>query len=125
MNNALKRLARRVEADPGFMASLLAEYARAEGLDDAGLAAALGCDEERLTGVRLCRAPRPDAAGFREDVRRVAERFAIDAGRLLEIVRQGEALRRLREGGEAAPGFLMAARDRTDDPPPAGEGNGP
>ena len=117
MSDPLKRLAARVESDPSFLASLLSEYARAEGLDDAGLARDLGCKEDDLTGVRLCRAPRPDPAGFREDVRRVAERFSLDADRLMGVVREAEALRRLREGGAAAPGFLMAARDRPDEPP--------
>ena len=57
MNNPLDRLARRVEEDPFFLASLLAEYARAEGLDDLALAQALDCEPEALTGIRLCRAP--------------------------------------------------------------------
>ena len=124
MSDPLKRLAARAASDPSFLASLLAEYARSEGRDDAGLARELGCPEETLTGVRLCRAPRPDPAGFREDVRRVAERFALDADRLMEVVRQAEALRRLREGGSAAAGFLMAARDRPDEPP-RGQGKAP
>jgi hypothetical protein len=125
MSDPLKRLARRVEADPHFLASLLAEYARAEGLDDIGLARELNCRAEDLTGVRLCRAPRPDTAGCREDVRRVADRFGLAADRLLEIVRQVEALRRLRDGGAAAPEFLMAARDRPDAPPCPEEGKRP
>jgi hypothetical protein len=125
MSDPLKRLARRVEADPHFLASLLAEYARAEGLDDVGLARELNCRAEDLTGVRLCRAPRPDPAGCWEDVRRVAERFALGAARLLEVVRQAEALRRLREGGTTAPGFLMAARDRPVEPPRPEEGKRP
>jgi len=115
MSDPLKRLAHRVENDPHFLACCLAEYARAEGLDDAALAQELGCGGEVLMGVRLCRAPRPDAASFRRDVREVAEHFALDAVRLAEIIRQGEAFRLLREGGVGAPGFLMAARDRPNE----------
>jgi hypothetical protein len=119
MSDPLERLGRRVEQDQFFLASLLAEYARAERLDDSGLAQALGCQPETLTGIRLCRAPRPDPAGFREDLRQVAERFGLDVGRLRDVMREAEALRRLREGATGAPGFLMAARDRPEEPPPA------
>ena len=59
MTSPLDRMAQRAEADPFFLASLLALYAGSEQLDDAGLAAALGCPVETLTDVRLCRAPRP------------------------------------------------------------------
>jgi len=118
MSDPLEGLGRRVEQDQFFLALLLAEYARAERLDDTGLAQALGCRPETLTGIRLCRAPRPDPAGFREDVCQVAERFGLDAGRLRDVVREAEALRRLREGAAGPPGFLMAARDRPEEPPP-------
>jgi hypothetical protein len=115
MSEPLNRLARRVEADPRFLASFLAEYAQSEGLDESELARVLGCTREALTGIRLCRAPRSDAAGFREDVRQVAEQFGLDAVRLAEIIRQGEAFRLLRAGAVGAAGFLMAARGRPED----------
>lgn len=122
MSDPLKRLARRVENDPRFLAGLLTEYARSEGLDEAGMARELGCEEAILTGLRLCRAPRPEAADFRQDVRQIAEHFSLDAVRLAEILRQGEAFRLLQQGGVGAPGFLMAARDRSEEaPPPRGE----
>ncbi len=125
MSDPLKRLARRVENDPSFLACLLDEYARAEGLDDAALARELGCQPADLTGVRLCRAPRADPASFRDDVRQVAQRFALPLDRFLEIVRQGEALCRLRGGAADPAGFLMAARDPPDDSPPPTEGKAP
>jgi hypothetical protein len=118
MSELLARLAQRLEGDPAFLACALAEYARAERLDDDALARHLGCPPAELTAVRLCRAPRPGPADFRADVRHVAERFGLDETRLMEAVREAEALRRLREGAAAAPGFLMAARDREGDPPP-------
>ncbi len=124
MSDSLQRLARRVEADPLFLASLLAEYARAERLDDAQLAQALGCHPEDLTALRLCRAPRADPVGFREDVRLIAARFGLDEARLMQIVRQGQALTSLRQGAPAAPGFLMAAREKPKEPP-AAEGKDP
>lgn len=125
MNDPLELLARRVEQDSFFLAALLAEYARAEGLNDAGLARALGCRPETLTGLRLCRAPRPDATDFRDDTRQVAERFALDTERLRHVIREAEALRRLRAGATGSSGFLMAARDRPEEPPPVTEEAGP
>lgn len=118
MSDPLKRLARRAEKDRKFLAFVLAEYAQSEGLDDAGLARALGCTEETLTGVRLCRPPRAEAADFRADVREIADYFSLDAVRLAEVIRQGEVFQLLREGGGGGPGFLMAARDRLEEEPP-------
>lgn len=125
MRDPLEKLAVRVEADPLFLASILAEYAQAEECDPAGLAQALGCRVEDFTGLGLCRAPRPEPASFRADCRHIAERFGLDLNKLMRFVRQGEALRRLRQGSGGAPGFLMAARDRPEEPPAPEEGNEP
>ena len=119
MNKSLNALARRVEGDPFFLAGLLADYADSESIDEAGLAAALGCDPEALTAIRLCRAPRPDRFGFREDVDQIAGRFGLDADRLAAVVRRGEAIRRLRPAAPGGHGFLAAARD--GETPPEGE----
>ena len=118
MSDALRHLAARVETDPFFFAHPLAEYARSERLDDSALAARLGCRLEDLTPLRLCRAPRPDPDGFRDDLTRVASRFGIDPGVLAVAVRHGQGLATLRATARAdtTPGTLLAARD---DPPPA------
>lgn len=117
MTNPLAALAAKAAGDPFFLGFALAEYARAEGLTDDRLAAHLGCPVEDLTMLRLCRAPRPDPDGFRADVERVAGRFGVDPGRLAAVVRQAEAVVRLRAAGAvtAEPGFFLAARD--GDPP--------
>jgi hypothetical protein len=120
LSELLARLARRVRDDPFFLASLLALYAESEGIDDAGLA----CPADTLTALRLCRAPREDAAGFREDIGRLAARFGVDADRLIEVVRRGQALRRMRGAAPAARGYLMAARDG-EEPPAEGGGASP
>ncbi|HEX5269303.1 MAG TPA: hypothetical protein VFW33_02395 [Gemmataceae bacterium] len=117
MSDSLKTLAARAENDPFFMASPLAAYARGERLDDAALAAALGCAPGDLAMLRLCRAPRSDPAEFWDDVSRVAERFGIDPQRLAEAVRQGRVLLRFQAPRPGANGLLMAARDREPDPP--------
>ena len=117
MSDPLADLAAKAAGDPFFLASALAEYARAEGLADDRLAAHLGCPVGSLTMIRLSRAPRPDPDGFRADVERVAERFGADAGRLAAVVRQVEGAIRFRQAGSvtAEAGFFLAARD--PDPP--------
>jgi hypothetical protein len=119
MVDPLKALAARAEREPFFLAAPLAAYARSEQLDDAGLAAALGCREEDLVMVRLCRAPRDESSEFWEDVHCVAGRFGLDPERLAEAVKRGRVVLRL-QAARPATGGLMAARDR-DEPPPTGE----
>ncbi len=120
MTDPLANLAARAAADPFFLAAPLAEFARSEGLDDAGLADALGCPMSDLTHVRLCRAPRPTPDDFRADVAAVATRFGLDPAALAAAVRRGQSLARLRaaHAGAAEPGLLLAARDDDRSPPP-------
>jgi hypothetical protein len=113
MSGPLERLARRARGDPFFLAPLLACYAECEGLDDAGLAEALGCPPAALTALRLCRAPRPAPEEFWADVTRIAERFGADPERLAALVRQSQATLALRA---AAGGRLLAARDAEEGP---------
>lgn len=114
MANRLESLARRVEENPGFLASALADYARSEALSADALAAQLGCDVRQLGKLRLCRRPRFGSEPFSADVARIASEFGIDRDILLEAVRRADALAALRDVvGDA--GYLMAARDRAED----------
>jgi hypothetical protein len=115
MNQYLEHLARRVADAPDFLACALAEYARGERLDDAGLAARLGVSVEILTHLRLCGAPRAEAPLFRRDVEQIARRFTVDPDVLAEVTRRGQSLWHLRNAGAAqGGGFLLAARDNED-----------
>jgi hypothetical protein len=118
MSDAVRLLADRLAADPRFLAHPLAEYARSEGLDEAALAARLGCRPDDLPLVRLCQSPRADE--FRADVTAVATRYGIDPETLAQAVKRGQGLAETREAVRRADGasFLMAARD---DDRPAGE----
>jgi hypothetical protein len=118
MPDPLQALAARVEGEPFFLASLLAPYARSEGLRDAELAAALGCREDDLTMVRLCRAPRTAPEKFWEDVTAIAARFGIDPERLAEAVKRGRVIHGLEAARPRAGGGLIAARDREPEPRP-------
>jgi hypothetical protein len=116
MTDPLARLARKVEGDPFFLAPVLALFARSEGLDDAGLAAALGCPPAELPRLKLCRPPREGPEHFWPDVTQIATAFGLGPDRLAEAVRRGQALQRLQRPA-AGPGTLLAARDA---PPPEG-----
>lgn len=122
---ALDALAARAANEPFFLASLLAAHARSEKLDDAGLAAVLGCQPSELTMIRLCRAPRTEPAEFWEDVNRVAERFGLVPERLAEVVQRGRVVVRFEQPAPTVHegGLLMAARDT--EPPPEAKPEGP
>lgn len=111
----LRRAAERAADRPPFLASALLAYAHAEGLDDAGLAARLGCPDADLPALLLCR--RPQGATFAADVQRIAERFGLQPFRLAEAIRVVEGVAALRAAHDAADGrppdgLLAAARDR-------------
>jgi hypothetical protein len=125
VSDPLEALARRVEGDPFFLASVLSAYAGGERLDDGGLAAALGCRPADLPRLRLCRAPCETAPGFGADVDNISAHFGLDAGRLAAVVRRGQWVLRLRADAAALRphGLLLAARDAGPaDDAPAGEG---
>jgi hypothetical protein len=126
MSSRIDALGRRVENDPFFLASALADYARSEHLDNEDLAAALGCAVETLGPLRLCRRPRPDPGLFKQDIERIAARFGVDADLLAQAVRRSDALSSLRRAATGGRGLLMAARDRQaqEDVPSAGDGEG-
>lgn len=106
-------LARRIEGDDFFLASALADYARSGHLDEQGLAGALGCSEEDLVSLRLCRRPRSQPESFRREVGRIASRFGARTDVLAEVIRRSDALRAMRaRSTEETSGTLMAARDR-------------
>ena len=65
-----RRAVERARREPGFLGAALAEYQVRLGLDDAALAAELGCAEEHLADLALCRPPR--AERFRADLEEIA-----------------------------------------------------
>lgn len=112
----LARAARRLEANPAFLASILAAYRAERRIGEPELAAELGCRPGDLVRLALCRAPRPGAQ-FRADLAAAAEHVGADLDRLIGIVRRVEALAAFRAVGRA--GILLAARERdaADDAP--------
>lgn len=111
----LQRAAERASRQPFYLASSLLAYARAERLDDAGLADRLGCDLASLPALLLCRRPTGEAPVFRADVEAIAERFGLNPARLVRLLRHADTLVAVAETpASQTGGLLAAARDRED-----------
>lgn len=118
MSDSVIRMARRAAIDPRFLAFALHQYAENQQMDEPALMAALGATPETLAHARLCRTPRGDDAGVKEDVARIAAKFGLNAAVLLRAVRAGEVAVVQRAAAErespepVVP--VLAARDRDD-----------
>jgi len=104
----LARAAERTAARPAFLGSLLETYREMEAMDDSQLADYLGCPMEALPRVALCLRPAPAPPRFRDDVERIAARFALNPDRLATLVRHVDAVLGMRRGGSGRE--LLAAR---------------
>jgi len=124
MTSRIDALAKRVQSDPFFLASALADYAHSEGLDEQGLAGRLGCSLETLGPLRLCRRPHPEPTLFRQDLNQIASRFSVKGDVLAEAVRRSDAISGMRRGTKSEHRFLMAARDRQGRNPNTGKTKG-
>ena len=111
MTDPFVSLAERVQTDPFFLAAALETYRHSEDLDSAGLARRLGCREEELRLLALCRRPDASSPQYWSDIERIAARFGVELIILAEIVRRFEALSVWAED-ETDAGWLQAARDR-------------
>jgi hypothetical protein len=89
-DNPLENLARRAAADPYFLASGLAGYQDRHDLDDAGLAAFLGCSLDVLPRLALCRMPSADDAQRAADLAGIATHFGLSLSALRTVVDEAE-----------------------------------
>lgn len=111
----LRGAAERASRHPFYLASSLLAYARAERLDDAGLADRLGCGLTSLPALLLCRRPTGEAPVFRADVEAIAERFGLNPAHLVRLLRHADALAAAAQAPTSRSGGLVAAaRDRED-----------
>jgi hypothetical protein len=97
MSDPLDALAGRASRDPWFLGSALTAYQERHHLDDAALAAVLGCAPSALADLRLCRRPGAAAPGrtAEEDLAEIAGRFGIDPAALGRIVEEAAGGRTL------------------------------
>src|SRR5262245_30492064 len=116
MANSLEHFARRLDADPFFLGCPLALFAKSEGMNEEQLAQWLHCSQDALVMVRLCRAPEPESGAFARDLGRIASRFSVDADRLIEVIRRGQAIFHM-TAAEGSTGTVKAARDRDEQEP--------
>jgi hypothetical protein len=121
-SDLLARAAARAARWPHLFAGIIESYQQVHGLSDEQVCAMLACDRDTLNHLRLCARPDPDPAAFAIDIERIAYRFGLDAGKLVAMVREVDALLVFERLAEAASPFdlsgtvemLRAARDRED-----------
>ena len=97
-----------------FLANYLAQYQALQNMADAQLADFLGCTEEKLRELALCRRPDPSAPAFKTEVELIATYAGVKSARLAELIRHVEALAALTATSttQHSDSLLMAARDR-------------
>jgi hypothetical protein len=118
----LQWLVQRASSDAFFLGSALAEYQAAHGIAARKLAKILQCTPKGVARLALCRWPRDHEARFREDLEHIAKFAGCDAERLVQVLREVDAIASLRgEGNEGSQGLLMAARDRRSHEIPKGK----
>ena len=113
----LRAVAVRLEGDPTFMASALADCRAELGLNDQQLAKALNCNVEALVSLALCRTPRlDDEKLFLSDVQAIAKYVGCDWQELAKVGRTTQSLRTLKQFiGTSEDQLLKAARDKHGD----------
>ena len=112
----LRHAARAATRSLFFLAGSLEEFRQNRGIDEAELARFIGCVPELLPKLALCRRPVPESGGFRSDVDRITAAFGLRDGRLVQLLREAESVKALKEadlalGEVTRRGALMAARD--------------
>ena len=86
-------------------------------MQESDLARFLNCEPELLPRLGLCRRPDPDSPAFRTDITKIEKALGIQADRLIQIIREMDALDVFGRGSPESEerigrGLLMAARDR-------------
>lgn len=86
-------------------------------MQESDLARFLNCEPDLLPKLGLCRRPDPDSPTFRSDITKIEQALGIQAGRLIQIIRETEALDVFDRGSlepeeSIGRGLLMAARDK-------------
>jgi hypothetical protein len=98
---------------PFFLAAALETYKHIENLDENGLAEVLKLEVGQLSRLGLCR--RPDVNNsqtFRRDIEAISQKFGLAPALLGNLLRRVAAYEAKQTD---PPGFLMAARDRTEE----------
>ncbi|WP_147439674.1 hypothetical protein [Corallococcus sp. CA049B] len=86
----LKRAAERSTTEHGLMGQVFAAYQTLEDCSANALADELGCDEQTLNMLALCR--RPAGETFAEQVKILCGRFGLEPFALVNVLRQVEIM---------------------------------
>ncbi|WP_043711642.1 hypothetical protein [Corallococcus macrosporus] len=110
----LEHAARRSKSESWMLGHAFEEYRQLEGLSEEALAKELGCSEETLRWLALCRCP--EGATFDEQVSAIAERHGVDDLLLVQLLRRLEVVKAFKkppaDGSLPQRVLLMAAQDR-------------
>ncbi|RKH58224.1 hypothetical protein D7V93_17125 [Corallococcus llansteffanensis] len=119
----MKRAAKRSTTEPGLLGQVFATYQTLEHCSLEALADELGCDEQTLQMLALCRKPAGEA--FAEQVKVICERFGLAPRPLVNMLRQvdimgGMETHAANDSGRSVARLQLAARDRKrkDEPTP-------
>jgi hypothetical protein len=115
----MEQAAMQAEEKPFFVASTLATYRTLREMDNAALAAYLGCTEAALYRLALCRRPDGDGSMFRSEVERIAQHTGCNVEALANVLRTASVAAKMHA---ADPGMLLAARDRISEEPDVATG---
>jgi len=118
LSSSVIRAAERALERPFFLASVLEAYRQMNDMSSEEFARFLGCSQEDVVRLALCRRPIAHSPTFLSDIDHLARRFAFPGERLIQIIREVDAIQALRDHFNAVQEkkhLLMAARDREDD----------
>ena len=125
ISSLLRYAAKRVAQNTFFLAEYLTEFRIVRSMTEDELSRFLGCSPRILSKLALCRRPDPESPRFRSDVERIALAFDMQPGRLVQLIREVDALKALakaRPMKQVAPeGLLAVARDVKDNEPDHGD----
>ena len=109
-----KRMIERVRGNADYLGWIFGRYAEIENKNDSEIARLLGLSIQDLHRLHLCLRPRP--AYFIQDVRHIAQSFAIEAAVLSRLVRHVESLEEMKDAADtdvaSDAGLMVAARAR-------------
>ena len=120
----LARAAAHATKWPHLLANVVDRYLKLNHLTEDDLCLLLRCDLDSVNHLRLCGRPDADPMAFSIDIKRLADKFDLDAGALASMVREVDAVEifgSLNTSGKAGrkmnpfssmSGMLQAARDQ-------------
>lgn len=117
-SDSIARFVSRTKDDPLFVGHSLRAFAAARDLDEAHIAAFLGCGQGAISRLAMCRQPSVNEETYQQDIEQIAAFVGCDSSRLQQLLRETMGISVLRESTASVRDnvTLLAARDRQDEP---------